>query len=291
MKNSTLRAAVYIIVIAICVLSAWGCGGEYKNEPAKPDASENRENKTVTEKPQKKNWNPYFPYSSDQEILFDGRFYFSDLLEKQTTVYIKKESSGEKGEIWHITFKGVEYDSYDSDGRYPMPDECLDLYYFLIQDDIIYWYSMPEMPAEEKKAFCEEGVLPKDYIHIVCQENEKKDVLSDDESGDHEEISVCGRDKNIRQYKSWYVKPDFSDTNSIYTFVFKKNEGLIAYRNSWTAAGKNAVQLWDGNHVSIKESKKDSGDYWKEFIYKNSTCNSQTGGRSFEDDRRTDQIR
>ena len=107
MKNSTLRAAVYIIVIAICVLSAWGCGGEYKNEPAKPDVSENRENKTVTEKPQKKNWNPYFPYSSDQEILFDGRFYFSDLLEKQTTVYIKKESSGEKGEIWHITFKGV----------------------------------------------------------------------------------------------------------------------------------------------------------------------------------------
>lgn len=149
-----------------------------------------------------------------------------------------------------------------------MPAECLDLYYFLIQDDIIYWYSMPEMPEEEKKAFCEEGVLPKEYTHIVCQENEKKDVFSEEESGDHEEISVCGTDKDIRQYKSWHVKPDFSDTNSIYTFVFKKNAGIIAYRNSWTAAGKNAVQLWDGKHVALKESKKDSKDYWKEFTYK-----------------------
>jgi len=88
--------------------------------------------------------NPYFPYSSNQEKSFDGCFYFSDLLEKQTKVYIKREYSGKKGEVWHITFKEVEYDSYDSDGRYHMPYECLDLYYFLIQNDIIYWYSMPE---------------------------------------------------------------------------------------------------------------------------------------------------
>lgn len=204
--------------------------------------------------------NPYFPYNSNQERIFNGRFYFSDLLKKQTTVYIQKEKAGNQGEIWRITFERVEYDSYDTDGRYQMPDECLDLYYFLIQNDVIYWYSVPEMPEEEMKAFCEEGIIPKDYTHVVCQEEEKKDVLSDEESGDHEEISACGKDKDIRQFKTWYIKPDFSDTLDIYTFVFKKNIGFIAYRNSWTAARKNAVQLWDESHVHSK-------GFWKEFRY------------------------
>ncbi len=50
-KNRAAKALVYIIVITLCILSAWGCGGEYGNEPAKSDISENGENKTVTEKP------------------------------------------------------------------------------------------------------------------------------------------------------------------------------------------------------------------------------------------------
>lgn len=54
-KNRATKTAIYISVITLCILSAWGCGGEYGNEPAKSDVSENEENKTVTEKPPKKN--------------------------------------------------------------------------------------------------------------------------------------------------------------------------------------------------------------------------------------------
>ncbi len=71
-------------------------GGEYRNEPANSDVSENRENKSDDEEEKR---NPYFPYGSDQEILFDGRFYISDLFEKQTTVYIKRK----------VRVKGVRY--------------------------------------------------------------------------------------------------------------------------------------------------------------------------------------
>jgi hypothetical protein len=154
----------------------------------------------------------------------------------------------------------IEYDCDVAD-RYEMPDECLDLYYFLIQSDVIYWYYMPKMPEKEMTAFCEEGIIPEDYTHVVCQEKEKKDVLTDQDAGEHEKISVCGQNKDIRQYKYWYVKPDFSDTLSLYTFVFKKNVGFIAYRNSWTAALSNAVQLWDKSYVESKS-------FEKEFKYK-----------------------
>lgn len=96
LKNSTIRAVTYISVIILCILSVWGCGGEYRNEPANSDVSENRENKSDDEEEKR---NPYFPYGSDQEILFDGRFYISDLFEKQTTVYIKRK----------VRVKGVRY--------------------------------------------------------------------------------------------------------------------------------------------------------------------------------------
>jgi len=66
--------------------------------------------------------------------------------------------------------------------------------------------------------FCEEGIIPKDYTYIICQENEKQDVLSDEESGDHEEISVCGVDKDIRQYKAWHIKSAFQ-IQMIYIYI------------------------------------------------------------------------
>lgn len=254
MKLNILRINLFLVVVILA-----GCAQIQTDN--KMSVGSIAEEKKRDEESVEKIENPYFPYNSNQERIFNGRFYFSDLLKKQTTVYIKKEKVGNKGEIWHITLKRVEYESYDVDGNYQMPDECLDLYYFLIQPDVIYWYSMPDMPEKEMTAFCEEGIIPKDYIHVVCQEKEKKDVLTDQDAGDHEKISVCGKNKDIRQYEAWYVKPDFSDTLDIYTFVFKKNIGFIAYRNSWTSEQKNAVQLWDRSYVQSK-------GFWKEFRYK-----------------------
>lgn len=114
---------------------------------------------------------------------------------------------------------------------------------------------MPHMPDNEMKTFCEEGRIPAEYTHIICQKAEMKDVLSEEESGEHERMLIYGKKKDVRQYNTWTVKKDFSDVLSIYTVSFKKNIGLVAYSCSWTAAGKNTVELWDKRYVS-KRAKK-----------------------------------
>ena len=86
-------------------------------------------------------------------------------------------------------------------------------------------------------------------------EDEMKDVLSEEESGEHERMLIYGKKKDVRQYNTWTVKKDFSDVLSIYTVSFKKNIGLVAYSCSWTAAGKNTVELWDKRYVSKRAQK------------------------------------
>lgn len=239
MKYMCLKMCVSIFVIAAIT----GCGKvETKDAKKKPTETSEIHNE-------------YFPYTENCQIKVSGRFYFSDLLEKETTVFVNRERKGKRGEVWHIFFQRVEYDSYDSDGRYHMPKECLDMYYFLVKQDRIYWYRMPHMPDNEMKTFCEEGRIPEEYTHIICQKDEMKDVLSEEESGEHERMLIYGKKKDVRQYNTWTVKKDFSDVLSIYTVSFKKNIGLVAYSCSWTAAGKNTVELWDKRYVS-KRAKK-----------------------------------
>ena len=114
---------------------------------------------------------------------------------------------------------------------------------------------MPHMPDNEMKTFCEEGRIPEEYTHIICQKDEMKDVLSEEESGEHERMLIYGKKKDVRQYNTWTVKKDFSDVLSICTVSFKKNIGLVAYSCSWTAAGKNTVELWDKRYVSKRAEK------------------------------------
>ena len=86
------------------------------------------------------------------------------------------------------------------------------MYYFLVKQDRIYWYCMPHMPDNEMKTFCEEGRIPEEYTHIICQKDEMKDVLSEEESGEHERMLIYGKKKDVRQYNTWTVKKDFSIT-------------------------------------------------------------------------------
>lgn len=117
MKRVCLKMCVFIFVIA----AVSGCGKvETKDAKKKPTETSEIHNE-------------YFPYTENCQIKVSGRFYFSDLLEKETTMFVNRERKGKRGEVWHIFFQRVEYDSYDSDGRYHMPKECLDMYYFFGQ--------------------------------------------------------------------------------------------------------------------------------------------------------------
>ncbi|MFR5620019.1 MAG: hypothetical protein ACLTJ5_14750 [Clostridium sp.] len=49
-----------------------------------------------------------------------------------------------------------------------------------------------------------------------------KDVLSEEESGEHERMLIYGKKKDVRQHNTWTVKKDFSDVLSIYTVSFKE---------------------------------------------------------------------
>lgn len=98
---------------------------------------------------------------------------------------------------------------------------------FLVKQDRIYWYRMPHMPDNEMKTFCEEGRIPEEYTHIICQKDEMKDVLSEEESGEHERMLIYGKKKDVRQYNTWTVKKDFSDVLSICTVSFKRILDLL----------------------------------------------------------------
>lgn len=88
MKYMCLKMCVSIFVIAAIT----GCG-KVETKDAKKKPTETSEIH-----------NAYFPYTENCQIKVSGRFYFSDLLEKETTMFVNRERKGKRGEVWHIFF-------------------------------------------------------------------------------------------------------------------------------------------------------------------------------------------
>ena len=87
MKRVCLKMCVFIFVIA----AVSGCGKvETKDAKKKPTETSEIHNE-------------YFPYTENCQIKVSGRFYFSDLLEKDTTMFVNRERKG-KGEKYGTFF-------------------------------------------------------------------------------------------------------------------------------------------------------------------------------------------
>ena len=87
MKYMCLKMCVSIFVIAAIT----GCGKvETKDAKKKPTETSEIHNE-------------YFPYTENCQIKVSGRFYFSDLLEKETTVFVNREKKA-KGEMYGTFF-------------------------------------------------------------------------------------------------------------------------------------------------------------------------------------------
>ena len=81
MKRVCLKMCVFIFVIA----AVSGCGKvETKDAKKKPTETSEIHNE-------------YFPYTENCQIKVSGRFYFSDLLEKETTMFVNRERKGKRG--------------------------------------------------------------------------------------------------------------------------------------------------------------------------------------------------
>ena len=86
MKRVCLKMCVFIFVIA----AVSGCGKvETKDAKKKPTETSEIHNE-------------YFPYTENCQIKVSGRFYFSDLLEKERCLSIEKEKA--KGEKYGTFF-------------------------------------------------------------------------------------------------------------------------------------------------------------------------------------------
>ena len=81
----------------------------------------------------------------------------------------------------------------------------------------------------------EEDILSRGKI--VCQDEELKDSLDENQKGEHEYMLL---DKNQRQYHSYnnLVESGFYET-----FVWEQNMGLVSYRSGF-GAEKDAIEIY-----------------------------------------------
>lgn len=140
------------------------------------------------------------------------------------------EASDEKIELYVVAVCTIENDvvyeliietNQEIQDRY---GERLNLGYFFVTEDKIYLIreEIPQWETLTKETLVSIGTL-------VCQDEEKKDVLASEEPGWHEYIEADG---NIRKYCGYN---SLTETGYYEQFVWEKGKGLMKYKSGYGA--------------------------------------------------------
>ena len=145
-----------------------------------------------------------------------------ELISKEADLYIEKINQLEDGAIYHLYF----------DGETNIPLNNLNLGNFYVMKDKIYKLNCSDEDIEKIKSSSD---IPSGSS-IVCNEQEVKDPLSENERGWHESIDV---DDETRSYHGYSTQ---TETGYYESFVWEKGVGLIEYRSGY-GAGREFFEM------------------------------------------------
>ncbi len=172
--------------------------------------------------------NPFFFNNGEQKLNYNARFTFAGLdFPEEIEVLVTEVLSYENGIMYELK---IDYDE-DFNGRHYDGWDRLHLGYFYVQKDKIYL-------IQDQNEF-ENIKIEADIINngvVVCQEEEKKDILKEDESGWHEYIVV---NDNRREYHSYN---SLTETGFYKTIIWEEGKGLVEYKCGF-GAEKDDIEL------------------------------------------------
>ena len=144
-------------------------------------------------------------------------FFTDDSLPSEVELLVIELSRFESGVLYELKINYEEnFASRDYNGW-----DRFHIGYFYVEEDKITMIRHSDVLEERK---------------VVCQEEEKEDVLNKDEKGWHEYILA---DDNRREYQGYN---NLTETGFYETFVWEKGKGLVEYRSGF-GAEKDGVWL------------------------------------------------
>jgi hypothetical protein len=176
--------------------------------------------------------NAFFFEDNVSELNYSGEFLFSEPVEKDVKLQIIKLAYVKNGVLYEL-----KLDSIDG-----VPKERLSLGGFYVQKDKIYRIEPTEENLNKLKSHKE---IPNDSV-IVCQDEEIKDTLGNDEPGWHHYLKVDGDKREYHSYNNSV------GTGYYESFIWEKDKGLINYRSGY-GAERDSIEIQLSNDTSIAE--------------------------------------
>jgi hypothetical protein len=202
--------------------------------------------------------NLFFFNGNIQHVNYKGVFLFNNIIEKDIKLNINEVADLKYGKLIELKLDNIE----------GVPSERLSLGYFYVQKDKIYKIT----PTQEKlKKLKEREEIPNNSF-IVCQNQEMKDTLKEDERGWHQYIKV---NENRIEYHSYNNQVE---TGYFERFTWEKNKGLIFYQSGY-GAERDSIEL----QLSYNGYKENNESFYGEWQLKKDKASGPVGTYSSDD--------
>lgn len=202
---------IFIVLLLIGTMLIYGCA-KSKEVPVVANQGGDITNMEAAE-------NVFFFDSGISEQVYGGQFLFDDIVEEDTKLSISKIADLKNGNLYELKLDPIE----------GVPQERLSLGYFYVQEDTIYKLEPTTENLDQLKTSEE---LPDDSV-IVCQDQEIKDTLGEDEPGFHHYVEAAG-DKRVYHSYNNEVSTGYYES-----FAWEKGKGLINYRSGYGAESES----------------------------------------------------
>ena len=168
--------------------------------------------------------NSFFFKNGISQLNYKGKFVFNgnSPIEKDIKLHINEVASLKQGKLYELRLDSIQ----------GITVERLNLGYFYVQKDKIYKMLATEDNLNKLKS---SGEIPSDSL-IVCQENDIKDTLGEDEKGWHHYVEVNGDKCDFHSYNN------LVETGYYESFTWEKGRGLINYRSGY-GAERDSIEL------------------------------------------------
>lgn len=221
-----LRLSIYKIFILFVFLTAGFMIIDAKAEEniiMKTEQPETTTDKKVSE-------NDFFFKDLDSEKKYKVRHSFFSTFPSEVPLEVTLVTEYESGKMYriNINFAG------EFTERYVDGVDRLSLGYFYAQDHSSTIYRIREEDMTDEIMKSEEGFILAGTV--VCQEEEKKDGLEEEQKGWHQWITS---EEDLREYHSYQ---NLTETGFYERFIWKRGVGLIYYTSGF-GAEKAMIEL------------------------------------------------
>lgn len=166
--------------------------------------------------------NPFFFSNDISQVEYKGSFAFDDFIDQDVKLNITELTRLRNGMLYELKLDPVP----------GIPEDRLSLGYFYVQADKIYKIEPSEENISRLKTSEE---LPEGSV-IVCQDEEIKDTLGEDEPGSHHWLEANGEKREYRSYNNQAASGYYE------SFTWEKGKGLAGYRSGF-GAERDSIDL------------------------------------------------